>query len=721
MPRAPGTEPADESPATTRHEVLYPRAPLGNVVDDYHGTRVADPYRWLEDASATETASWVQEQNALTSRMVSTPARPDIARRLGELYDYSRLTAPIRRGGRYFFTLNTGLQNQAVLCVQDGLDGNRRVLLDPNLLSADGTVALTAMAPSHDGALVAYALSRNGSDRQEIYVKDVATAADRSDTVLWAKFTTPTWTSDSAGFYYTRFPRPGAVPVEHENYFARVYYHRLGEPQENDELIYERPDDPEIVLTVDISTDGRWVVLTAFKGSSDNSEVFAIDRLAGDRSPRPLFQGFGAAFTFADAAGDCLYFRTTHEAPRGRAIAVDVSAAVPPTMADGLVPFVEIVPEHADTLSTVTVIGGKLVTVVLHHASDRIRTYAIDGSNAGEIRLPGLGSLSGLTGRADDPELFLRFSSFIQPPTVYRTNVDVALLQPFGPAGNTAIDPTRFEVAQVWYPSQDGTRVSMFLVHRRGIAHDGKRPVFLTAYGGFNISMTPQFDPAHFLWLERDGVIAVPNLRGGGEYGEAWHHAGMFDRKQNVFDDFIAAAEWLIANDYTRPERLAIEGGSNGGLLVGAAMVQRPDLFGAVVCRVPVVDMLRYHLFTIGRFWISEYGSADEVQQFKYLFAYSPLHNVRDGTRYPPTLIATADTDDRVAPGMAKKFTARLQAATPASAGPILIRVETKAGHGAGKPVAKQIDEEADIFAFLFRYLDIPPEGGASPVGEGQQ
>jgi prolyl oligopeptidase len=649
----------------------------------------------------------VDAQNDLTQRIVSTPARPAIVRRLAELYDYPRATAPIKRGGRYFFTLNEGLQNQPVLYVQEGLDGgDRRVLLDPNILSPDGTVALTAYAPSNDGRLLAYALSRSGSDRQELYVRDVATGQDHADRVLWAKFTTIAWAHDASGFYYTRFPQPGTVPDADVNYFAAVYFHRLGEPQSDDQLVFERPDDREVVASAAVSTDGRWVVVTAFKGSSDDSEVFVLDTQRAGTS-RPLFRGFDAAYAFADAWGDRLFFRTTNGAPRGRVIAVDVAADIPVLADAERLPFVEVVGERDDTLTAAIIVGGRILAVSLRNASDVIRVYEPDGRFVGDVPLPALGSLSGLTGDADDPEFFLRFSSFTFPPTVFRSAVDGGPLQPFGPAGVTSLDPSGFEVSQVWYRSKDGTAVSMFLVHRSGIPRDGNRPVFLTAYGGFNISLTPQFDAAHFVWLEHDGIVAVPNLRGGGEYGDAWHQAGMFERKQNVFDDFIAAAEWLIAGGFTRRERLAIEGGSNGGLLVGAAMVQRPELFGAVVCRVPVADMLRYHHFTVGRFWISEYGSADDPQQFKYLFAYSPLHNVRDGVAYPPTLVMTADTDDRVDPGMAKKFAARLQAATPAHGGPILIRVETRAGHGAGKPISKLIEEDADIYAFLFEFLHI--------------
>jgi prolyl oligopeptidase len=695
--------------------VKYPPARRDDVVEDYHGTSVADPYRWLEDPDAPDTTAWVEAQNALTRQVVSTPARADIVRRLTVLYDYPRTTAPVKRGGRCFFTLNDGLQNQPVLYVEGAAPdapaaagAGRRILLDPNTLSPDGTVALTAFAPSDDGTLLAYALSRGGSDRQELYVRDVATGQDRGDRVLWAKFTSVAWAPDGSGFYYTRFPQPGAVPPGDEHYFATVHFHRLGEAQASDRLIFERPDDREVVASAEVSTCGRWVVITAFRGSSEDSEALVIDGRAPG-PPRPLFQGFDAAYAFADALGDRLYFRTTLGAARGRVIAVDVSQGVPPIGGDGHAPFVEVVAEQADTLSAATIAGGRILTVSLHNASDAIRVYEADGRFLGDVPLPALGSLSGLEARADDPEFFIRFSSFTFPPTVFRTAVTGAPLQPFGPAGVTAVDPSAYDVTQVWYPSKDGTPISMFLVQRKGLARDGDRPVFLTAYGGFNISLTPQFDATHFVWLEHDGIVAVPNLRGGGEYGEAWHRAGMFERKQNVFDDFLAAAEWLIANRYTRPERLAIEGGSNGGLLVGAAMVQRPDLFGAVVCRVPVADMLRYHRFTVGRFWISEYGSPDDPAQFRYLHAYSPLHNVRDGVRYPPTLVMTADTDDRVDPGMARKFAARLQAATPGDAGPILLRVETRAGHGAGKPVAKVIDEDADIFAFLFEFLHVRP------------
>lgn len=446
-------------------------------------------------------------------------------------------------------------------------------------------------------------------------------------------------------------------------------------------------------------------MLTSLKGASDKSEVSVVDLSTADARPQRLFSGFDAAFEFADAVDDRLYFRTDHEAPLGRVIAVDASRGIPAVEPSGRAPLRDVVPAQADTLSSLTIVGRQLVAVYLRDASDHLRIFTLDGAPAGEVPLPSLGSLSGLTGRVGDDAMFLRFSSFTEPPTVYRFAFAGQALTPFGRAGTPLIDPAAYDVTQAWYPSKDGTRISMFVVHKKGLVRDGLRPTLLTGYGGFNISLTPQFDPTLFLWLDENGVIAVPNLRGGGEYGEAWHQAGMLDRKQHVFDDFIAAAEWLIAEGYTRPSRLAIEGGSNGGLLVGAVMVQRPDLFGAVVCRVPVADMLRYHRFTVGRFWIPEYGSAEDPAQFPFLYAYSPLHNVRDGVAYPPTLITTADTDDRVDPGMAKKFAACLQAAVAPHAGPILIRVETRAGHGAGKPVSKRIDEESDIFTFVFGQL----------------
>jgi prolyl oligopeptidase len=692
---------ACSSPSRSQMQTLmnYPPAAQGTVVDTYHGTKVPDPYRWLEGADAAETMKWVDAQNALTRGFLDSPIRESIEKRLTELYDYPRTGIPTKRGNRYFFTHNTGLQPQAVLYVQDGLKGARRVLFDPNALASDGTAALTALAVNDPGTLIAYAISKSGSDRQEIYVRDVETAADRPDHIKWAKFTSISWLKDSSGFYYIRFPEPGTVPAGDENYFGKVYFHRLGDDQSKDRLVYERPDDREIVMATNITDDGQTLVITAFKGSSDKSEVYWMDAARPASKPSALFTGFTASYQFADAVGRRLFFQTDENAPLGRVIAVDLSGT---PRAPEPIP---IVPEATDKLNASGIVHDTLVLSYLHNASSQIKLFALDGKPAGEIPLPAIGSVTGLSGRTKDTELLFGFTSFTYPPASYRYDFTTRTIDAFAKSPTT-VDPEAYETKQVWYPSKDGTKVSMFLVHRKDLALDGNRPVYLTGYGGFNISLTPAFDPSTFVWLDHGGVYALANLRGGGEYGEAWHQAGMFEKKQTVFDDFIAAAEWLIANRYTRTQRLAIEGGSNGGLLVGAVMVQRPDLVGAVVCRVPVADMLRYDKFTVGRFWVSEYGTAENPAQFPYLIKYSPLHNVKNGVAYPATLLTTADTDDRVAPGMAKKFAARLQTATAGPA-PILIRVETKAGHGGGKPITKIIDEEADIFAFLFKVLGI--------------
>ncbi|MEO8075977.1 MAG: prolyl oligopeptidase family serine peptidase [Acidobacteriota bacterium] len=681
----------------------YPKARQAAVADDYHGTRVEDPYRWLEDAGSPETIAWVDAQNALTRSMLDGPVRDGLVSRLTALYDYPRTGVPFQRGGRYFYTHNAGLQDQPVLYVQAGLHGARRVLLDPNLLSAagppgaDGPVALTAVSVNDDGTLAACGLSTSGSDRQEIRIRDVATGVDRGDRLRWAKFVSIAWEKDGLGFYYTRFPEPGTVPPEDENYFNIVCHHRLGEPQDHDTLVFARPGERETVFHVEISDDDRWLVITAFKGASDKSETWLLDRHSPAAPPRPLFTGYAAASAFIDAVEGQLFFRTDDGAPRGRIVRVD-------PLRPSEVP-VEILPQTADKLSSASIAHGLLVTSYLRNASHQVLLFALSGAAVGAVALPELGSVSGISGRPGDGEILIGFTSFVHPPANYRYDFARAALEPFG-MQEPRVDPDHYETTQVWYPSKDGTKISMFLVHRTGLQKDGKRPVLLSGYGGFNISLTPAFDPANFVLLDQGGIYAVANLRGGGEYGEEWHEAGMFGRKQNVFDDFIAAAEWFTRAGYSCPQQIAIEGGSNGGLLTAAVMVQRPELFGAVVCRVPVADMLRYHLFTVGRFWISEYGSADDPAQFPFLHEYSPLHNVREGAEYPATLIMTADTDDRVSPGMAKKLAARLQAADN-GATPVLIRVETNAGHGAGKPVSKLIGEDADIFTFLFKYLDV--------------
>jgi len=683
--------------------MAYPPAPRTSLVETLHGTPVADPFRTLENADDPQTAAWVAEENALTRRVLDTPHRAQLVERLRVLHRYPRTSVPAVRRARLFFTENDGTKNQASLCMADCGLGTadslnvRRVLVDPNGLTADGTTAITAFEPDDEGHRVVYALSQHGSDMQELRVHDVASGTDLGDCVRWVKFASIAWSGD--GFFYTRFPEPGTVPPEHEQYFCQVWFHRLGDAQAQDRLIHARPDAPEVVFEVHATSDGAHLVITSHRGASDNAEALVIS--VGSGSSRTVAAGFSNAWQFIDGAGDLLYFRTDLGAPLGRIVAFHLSDATPAPR--------EVIPESADKLSMAAIGAGRFIVSYLERASDRLRIFELDGRRVGDLELPGIGTIVGIAARWRDDRSYVTFTSFTTPPRILECDVAAGRVNPIAAAGSNAggdppaFDPAQYVTEQLWYTSSDGTPVSMFLVQRLGSARPA--PVLLTGYGGFNISLTPSFDPSDFLWLDAGGIIAVANLRGGGEYGETWHRAGMLDRKQNVFDDFIAAAEWLTAGGHAAPGAIAIEGGSNGGLLVGAVMTQRPDLFGAVVCRVPVADMLRYHLFTVGRFWIPEYGSADDPRQFEYLLRYSPLHNVRDGIYYPPTLITTADTDDRVAPGMAKKFAARLQEAVGERGGPILLRVETRAGHGAGKPISKQVDEQADIYEFLFRYL----------------
>ncbi len=680
----------------------YPAAREADVVDDYHGTRVADPYRWLENADEPETAAWVAAQNRLTASFLAGPEREAIKQRLEHLFDYPRVSVPERHAGLIFYSRNTGLQNHSVVYVREGQDGPERVLLDPNELSPDGTVALTAISVTRDGSLMAYTLSKSGSDRQEIFVRDVASGRDLPDRLLWAKFTNLSWTPDRKGFFYTRFPEPGTLAAGDESYYARVYYHALDEPQEQDPLVYERPEQRELFCQGVATRDGRFLLLLVSQGSSDKSEVFVRDLATPGAPIRPVFTGFADAWTFVDELDGRFFFLTDKDAPLGRMMAVDLGR--------GETEPVEVLAEGRDKLEAAAIVSRKLVALRLRNASSRVELHSLEGKALRAIELPTLGSVVGLSGEPEDDEMFLGFTSFTYPATPFRYEFKTGVLAPFEKAASR-IDSAAYEVDQVFCTSKDGTKVSMFLVHKKGLPRDGARPTLLYGYGGFNISLTPAFSSARFVWLDRGGILAIANLRGGGEYGEDWHQAGMLDRKQNVFDDFIAAAEWLSTSGFTTREKLAIEGGSNGGLLVGAVMTQRPELAAAVVCQVPVADMLRYHLFTVGRFWIPEYGSSDDPRLFPVLYRYSPLHNVKDGVAYPATLILTADTDDRVAPGMAKKLAARLQAAQ-AGARPILIRVETKAGHGAGKPISKQIDEQADTYRFLLKTLG---EEGGSP------
>lgn len=709
MPRRADTLPDPAAPPGVAPSLRYPEAKPGDQVDDYHGTRVADPYRWLEDVDAPDTRAWIEAENALTFEFLAgVPEREAIRRRLTALWDYPRYGTPFKKRGQYHFLKNDGLQNQAVLYRQPSRDAEPSVLLDPNALSPDGTVALSTLALSEDTRFLAYATAASGSDWNDVHVREVATGADLPDLLRWVKFSEIAWTHDHAGFFYSRYPAPADDnPLLAVNRFHRLYYHRLGTAQEADRLVYERPDQPDWGISARVTEDGRYLVLTLWLGTDRRNRVYYLDlvdpqhpELGG--TPIHLLDAFDASYGFVANEGERFYFRTDLDAPRGRLVAIDLSR---PERAA----WREVIPQALDVLESAALVHGTFVTTYLEDAHSRLRLFTRDGAPAGEISLPTLGSAAGLSAEsAQDTELFFSFTSYLAPTTIYRHDFITGSTEVFK-APQLQFDAAPYVTEQVFYTSRDGTRIPMFLTHRRDIALDGTNPTYLTGYGGFDISLTPAFSPSVLVWLELGGVFAVANLRGGGEYGEDWHAAGMHEKKQTVFDDFLAAAEWLIARRYTTPARLAIGGGSNGGLLVGAAMTQRPDLFGAVLPAVGVLDMLRFHRFTIGWAWVTEYGSADEAEQFPYIYAYSPLHRLRPDTAYPATLATTADHDDRVVPGHSFKFIAALQAAQ-AGPQPVLIRIETKAGHGAGKPTTKLIEEAADRWAFLVKVLDLHPE-----------
>jgi prolyl oligopeptidase len=700
--------PLAEIPGQQEQPLVYPEARREGQVDDYHGTLVPDPYRWLEDPDSDETRAWVEAQNRLTFGWLEQVApRRWLRERLEQVWNYERYGLPVARRGRYFFLRNDGLQNQSVLYWSDGLEGKPQALLDPNQLSPDGTVALTGVVPSDDGTLVAYGLARAGSDWQEWRVRDVATGKDLDDLLQWVKFSSASWTPDGAGFYYSRYdePPPGQELVA-ANYYHKLYYHRLGTPQSEDRLVYHRPDQKEWGFDADVTDDGRYLVIGVWRSTEEKHQLFYVDLHDPRQQVVELITGFDAAYSFVGNVGERFFVLTDLDAPRYRLVAIDL--ARPQREA-----WQTIIPEQPDVLQQVTHVGGRLFAVLLHDAHSLVQMYSTEGEPMGELPLPDLGSVAGLGGRADDTETFYSFTNFSTPATIYRYDLTTGRSEVFRQP-QVPFNPADYETHQVFCTSRDGTRVPLFLVHSKHLPKDGRAPTLLYGYGGFNQSLTPAFSPARIVWLELGGILAVANLRGGGEYGREWHEAGMKEKKQNVFDDFLAAAEYLQQAGYTRRERLAIQGGSNGGLLVAAAMTQRPDLFGAVICQVGVLDMLRYHKFTIGWAWVGEYGSADDPEQFAYLYRYSPLHNLRPGTSYPATLIMTADHDDRVVPAHSFKFAAALQRAQAGPA-PILIRIAESAGHGAGKPTAKLLDEQADIYAFLLRTLgvDVPPSAAA--------
>jgi len=687
------------APAQT---LQYPVARKSDVVDDYHGTRVPDPYRWLEDPDSPESRAWIEAQNRLTAAyLAEIPARATIRQRLTKLWNYPKYGAPFRKAGRYFFLKNDGLQNQSVLYKQASLEATPETLLDPNILSEDGTVALSTLAVSDNGRLLAYGTAASGSDWEEFRVRDVVTARDLPDHLKWIKFSGASWTKDGAGFFYSRYPEPTDKALTDVNRFQRLYYHRLGTDQAQDLLVYERPDQPDWGMNAEVTDDGRYAVLTVWLGTDRRNRVYFRD-LKDPRHPKitgevvRLLDDFDASYAFVGNDGPVFYFLTDLDAPRKRVIAID-------TRHPERGRWREVIPQGQDVLEGVHIIHDTFVANYMHDASSRLRLFALDGRMLKDLELPTLGSIGSISGERKDDEMFYAFTSFLYPTTIFRYDFKSGATSVFK-APTIDFDPSRFETKQVFYTSKDSTRVPMFITYKRGLTLDGSNPTYLYGYGGFNISLTPSFSVAMLVWLEMGGVYAVPNLRGGGEYGEEWHQGGMHEKKQNVFDDFIAAAQYLIAQGYTSTPKLAIAGGSNGGLLVGAAITQRPDLFGAALPAVGVMDMLRFHKFTIGWAWVTDYGSADSAAQFPYLYKYSPLHNIRAGTRYPATLVTTADHDDRVVPGHSFKFTATLQAAQAGSP-PVLIEIETKAGHGAGKPTSKLIEEQADRMAFLVKNL----------------
>ncbi|MBK8900810.1 MAG: S9 family peptidase [Anaerolineaceae bacterium] len=675
----------------------YPPAQKGDVVENFHGTAVPDPYRWLENPDDPDTLAWVEAQNELTQNiMAELPVHQQFKERLTTLWNYPKSNVPRRKAERYFVQKNNGLQNQPILYQQETLDAPLQQVLDPNTLSEDGTIALINQSYSKDGRLLAYSLSQSGSDWQTIHVHDLQSGADSPEVLRWAKFTNAAWLPDGSGFFYARYPSPDEMPDAPPSTHQQIFFHKVGTPQSKDSIVFARPDAPNLGFHPHVTDDGRTLTLHVWDGT-DRRNRFYYRPIDGEEFIY-LLDEMDAAYSFLGNDGPVFYFHTDNGADNGRLIAINVNNPAPAN-------WQTLIPEGDDAIAFSLMVNNEFILGTLHHGHHKLHRYGRDGMHLGEIELPVPGTIFDIAGERDHTELFIQFQSFTYPPTILRydfTSEELTVLdQP-----QLDFDPDAYETTQVFYPSKDGTRVPLFITHKKGLALDGQNPTLLYGYGGFNIAMTPIFSPTRLAWLERGGVYAQACLRGGIEYGEAWHQAGMLENKQNVFDDFIAAGEWLIANAYTNSKKLAIEGRSNGGLLVAACMVQRPDLFGAVHCGVPVIDMLRYHKFTAGRYWTSEYGNAEtDPEHFRFMMAYSPLHNVQPDHTYPPLLITTADTDDRVVPMHAKKFAAALQAADNGR-NPLLIRIEMRAGHGLGKPTAKLIEEATDVYSFLWTMLN---------------
>jgi prolyl oligopeptidase len=679
-------------------KLTYPVTKKVDQVDDYFGTKVADPYRWLEDDNAEEVKAWVQAQNAVTFGYLDTvPYRPKIKARLTEIFNYPRYSSPFRAGEYYFFYKNDGLQNQSVCYIQKGLDGTPEVFLDPNLLSADGTVRASLLGASNDDRYVAVSRGEAGSDWSEIRVMEVATKQELPDRILWNKFSGAAWKGE--GFFYSGYDKPAlGEELKGKNEYQKVFYHKLGDPQEKDVLVWEDKEHPLRYVGAGTTEDEKWVMLGVSEGTS-GSEIYVKDLTSKDAPFTLLFKGFEFDASPLEVVDGRFLVHTNADAPNFRVVSIDPKNPAKEN-------WQTVVAEKPEVLSGAGTAGGYLFTNYLKDANTKIFQHKLDGSLIREIELPALGTAGGFGGKRDEKTLFYAFTSYTYPPAIYKFDPATGASEVFRKS-EVKFDPSDYETKQVFFASKDGTKVPMFIVHKKGLELDGKNPTFLTAYGGFNISITPGFSAANIILLENGGVYAEANLRGGGEYGEAWHKAGMLEKKQNVFDDFIAAAEYLVKEKYTSKDRLAIAGGSNGGLLIGAVMTQRPELFGVAFPAVGVMDMLRYHKFTVGWGWAVEYGSSDNAKDFPYLYAYSPLHNFKDGVCYPATMVTTADHDDRVVPAHSFKFAATLQE-KQACANPVLIRIETRSGHGSSN-LSKAIEDLTDQWSFMYFNMGVKP------------
>jgi prolyl oligopeptidase len=684
----------------------YPETRKSDHTDTYHGTVVTDPYRWLEDDNSAETKAWVKAQNAVTDKFLEAmPQRMPVRKIYTELYNFERYGLPSKEGGRYFWSRNDGLQQQSVIYMAKSLADKPVVAIDPNQFAKDGTVALTGMKVSRNGRYAAYGKAVAGSDWQVWQVRDLDTGKDLADKTEWVKFSSAEWTPDGKGFFYSRYdaPKEGAA-LSGVNYFQKLYYHRIGTPQSADQLIYENPVEKEWGFGASVTDDGKHVIINVWKGSGRKNGLLVMPLKSGAVPAVPasvlktITLDFDAEFTPIGANGNTLWVKTDLAAPRGRVVAIDLTKRERAN-------WKTVVVETKDTLTSADVVGGKILAQYLQDAATAVIVHGLDGKKLSSVSLPGVGSASGFGGKFNDKETFYSYTSLINPTEIYRYDVSTGKSTLFK-RPQTAFDTTQYETKREFVTSKDGTRFPIFIAHRKGLKLDGSNPTLLYGYGGFNVSETPSYRVTASTWMKMGGVYVSASIRGGGEYGAAWHDAGTKGKKQNVFDDFIAAGEWLVANKYTNSTRLAVNGGSNGGLLVGAVVNQRPDLFGAAIPQVGVMDMLRFHKFTIGWAWVSDYGISDKPDDFKWLYAYSPLHNVAWGKKYPPIMLTTADHDDRVVPAHSFKYAAALQAADTGSA-PKLIRIETSAGHGAGKPTSKIIEERADILAFIANAFDV--------------